>query len=182
MINYEDQVVKQPDNSLKNLGETRYQGIETRLAWAPHSLPFSLEGTWTWLDTEQRSGELAGNVVPNAPNHLLNLLARWEQGRWFGNIGARYVDKSFADAANTAQETENGSTGPLPDYWLVDAGRHLLGRFGALIVRAGVHHMDCQDNLNQYFYQRHGCGRAKHLYRVWGQKTLVPGSNAPYLG
>lgn len=146
LINYEDQVVKQPDNSLKNLGETRYQGLETRLAWAPNTLPFSLEGTWTWLNTEQRSGELAGHEVPNAPNHLLNLLARWEQGRWFGNIGARYVDKSFADAANTAQETENGSTGPLPDYWLVDTSLgYRLPFASAASVTLGVHNLTDED-------------------------------------
>lgn len=146
LINYEDQVVKQPDNSLKNLGETRYQGLETRLAWAPNSLPFSLEGTWTWLDTEQRSGELAGNEVPNAPNHLLNLLARWEQGRWFGNVGARYVDKSFADAANTVQETENGSTGPLPDYWLVDTSLgYRLPFASAASLTLGVHNLTDED-------------------------------------
>ncbi|TFH86906.1 TonB-dependent receptor [Billgrantia azerbaijanica] len=121
VINYEDQVVKQPDNSLKNLGETRYHGLETRLAWSPDALPVRLEGSWTWLDTEQRSGEFAGNEVPNAPNHLLNLLARWEQGNWFGSLGGRYVSESFADAANTVEESDNGSTGELPDYWLLDA-------------------------------------------------------------
>ncbi|GEK47789.1 ligand-gated channel [Bisbaumannia pacifica] len=121
VIDNEDQIVKQPDNSLKNLGRTRYQGLETRLAWAPSDAPLSLEGTWTWLDTEQRDGEHAGNEVPNAPRHLLNLYAGWEQGDWTLGLNGRYVAESFSDAANTEAETPDGSAGEQPDYWQLDA-------------------------------------------------------------
>ncbi|RTQ98193.1 TonB-dependent receptor family protein [Halomonas nitroreducens] len=146
VIDYEDQIVKQPDNSLKNLGRTRYQGLEARLAWAPVGEPLSLEGTWTWLDTEQRDGEHAGNEVPNAPEHLLNLHAGWTQGDWTWNLNGRYVAESFSDAANTEEETADGSAGELPDYWQVDTSlAYRLPVAADASLTLGVHNLTDHD-------------------------------------
>ncbi|WP_229333218.1 TonB-dependent receptor family protein [Halomonas sp. KAO] len=146
VIDYQDQVVKQPDNSLKNLGRTRYRGVETRVGWAPAGGPLSLEGAWTWLDTEQRDGEYAGREVPNAPTHLLNLHAAWTQGDWTWNLNGRYVAESFSDAANTREETANGSAGVLPDYWQVDTSlAYRLPVAADASLTLGVHNLTDDD-------------------------------------
>ncbi|WP_245686186.1 TonB-dependent receptor family protein [Terasakiispira papahanaumokuakeensis] len=146
MIDYQDQVVKQPDNSLKNLGRTRYQGLETSVDWQPNNGPLALGATWTWLDTEQRDGDFKGQEVPNAPKHLVNLHSSWQVSDWTWRLNARYVGESYSDAANTEAETTSGSAGKLPDYWQVDSSlAYQLPMVQDVSVTLGVHNLTDAD-------------------------------------
>lgn len=83
---------------------------------------------YTYLDTEQLSGSNEGNELPNAPSHHLSFSGDYSYQQWDLNLTGVYVSDSFSDAANTKEETANGSAGELPSYTLVNAriGRDVL--------------------------------------------------------
>ena len=76
---------------------------------------------YTYLDTEQRSGDNEGNELANAPHHHFSAQARYSVQQWQASLNAQYVSDSFSDADNTRQETANGDAGKLPSYTLVNA-------------------------------------------------------------
>ncbi|WP_227369084.1 TonB-dependent receptor family protein [Halomonas sp. M20] len=130
-IDYEDQIqFDKADDRFVNLGETRHQGIELKADWRTTD-NLSLGLGYTYLETEQRSGDDAGNELPNAPHHNINANARYEMARWTASLSVDRVSDSFSDAANTGDETANGDAGKLPAYTLVNAriGRDI--RLGA---------------------------------------------------
>ncbi|GAA0624488.1 TonB-dependent receptor family protein [Halomonas beimenensis] len=120
-IDYEDQIqFDKPSDRFVNLGETRHEGIELATDWqASERLALGLG--YTYLSTEQRSGDNAGNDLPNAPEHHVSASADYELNQWQANLSANYYSDSFSDAANTEQETANGSAGKLPAYTRVNA-------------------------------------------------------------
>jgi len=120
-IDHDDQIqYDKPSNTYINLGETLSQGVELSADWqASNHLTLGL--TYSYLDTEQKSGSNAGNELPNAPHHHLGADLQYRSGQWLANMNALYVSRSFSDAANTVDETSNGSAGKLPAYTLVNA-------------------------------------------------------------
>lgn len=120
-IDFEDQIqFNRSTSRFENLGETRHQGLELEAQWKPAAnAEFSLG--YNYLDTEQLSGANAGDELPNAPHHKLSLGARYDSGPWGFDATGTYVSESFSDAANTEQETANGSAGELPSYFLANA-------------------------------------------------------------
>lgn len=120
-IDYQDQIQYNRGTSrFENLGETRHQGLELEWAGKPHK-DVELRVVYTYLDSEQLSGANAGNDTPNAPPHRLSVSADLDRGPWDFNVTGQYVAESFSDAANTEQETSDGSAGKLPAYTLVNA-------------------------------------------------------------
>ncbi|MDP4546208.1 MULTISPECIES: TonB-dependent receptor family protein [unclassified Marinobacter] len=120
-IDYEDQIQFNRANSrYENLGETRHQGIEL-------SNRLYLNNAWelglgyTFLDTEQLTGDNEGNELPNAPRHKVSADAVYNYQAWDARVNWVYVSSSYSDADNTEQETDNGSAGKLPHYHLVNA-------------------------------------------------------------
>jgi Fe(3+) dicitrate transport protein len=120
-IDYQDQIqFNKAADRFENLGETRHQGIELEADWqATPELALGLG--YTYLDTEQRSGDNAGNDLPNAPHHHVSVKAGYQYQQWQASLSAQYASDSFSDAANTKQETANGDAGKLPSYTLVNA-------------------------------------------------------------
>ncbi|MFC6670410.1 TonB-dependent receptor family protein [Marinobacterium aestuariivivens] len=120
-IDYKDQIqFNKAASRFENLGDTRHEGIELEADWqAGEQLEFGLG--YTYLDTEQRSGDNGGNELPNAPQHRFSAEARYRLQQWSANLNVNYVSDSFSDAANTDDETANGSAGKLPSYTLVNA-------------------------------------------------------------
>ncbi|MBV1789626.1 TonB-dependent siderophore receptor [Marinobacterium sp. D7] len=127
-IDYEDQIQFNKATSLyENLGETRHEGVELSADWqATPQLDLALG--YTYLDTEQLTGDNKGNELPNAPHHHASVEGRYRLNQWSANLGVHYVSDSFSDAANTEQETANGDAGKLPAYTLVNAriGRDIV--------------------------------------------------------
>ncbi len=119
-IDYEDQL--QHNRTLdiyENLGETRHEGIELTTDWqaTPH---WNLGLGYTYLETEQLTGDNKGNELANAPKHHVSAKANYRYKNWQASLTGLYVSKSFSDAANTKEETTNGSAGELPSYTLVN--------------------------------------------------------------
>lgn len=120
-IDYEDQIQFNRDTSrFENLGETRHQGLELQADWQV-TKNADLRFAYTYLDTEQLTGTNEGNELPNAPHHRLSISGDYRYQQWDSSLTGLYVSDSFSDAANTEQETSNGSAGELPGYTLLNA-------------------------------------------------------------
>ncbi|GAA0680880.1 TonB-dependent siderophore vibrioferrin receptor PvuA [Marinobacterium maritimum] len=121
LIDHEDLIqYDKPSNTYINLGEARSQGVELSSDWqASNRLKLGL--SYTYLDTEQRSGDNIGNDLPNAPHHHWGANVVYQHNQWQGSLTGTYVSSSFSDAANTETETANGSAGKLPSYTLINA-------------------------------------------------------------
>lgn len=119
-IDYEDQIqFNQTTSRFENLGKTRHQGIELSNNWAINN-QWELGLGYTFLDTEQLTGVNAGNELPNAPKHKVSAEAVYSYQAWDANLSWLYVSSSYSDAANTEEETANGSAGKLSGYHLVN--------------------------------------------------------------
>lgn len=119
-IDYEDQIEhNRVTDKTENFGETRHEGIELSADWqaSPH---WSLGVGYTYLDTEQLTGDNKGNDLPDAPEHHFSAEANYRYQNWQASLTGLYVSESFSDAANTKEETANGSAGELPSYTLVN--------------------------------------------------------------
>ncbi|WMC09954.1 TonB-dependent siderophore receptor [Oceanimonas pelagia] len=143
-IDYQDQIqFNKAQNVYENLGETRQQGIELENRWMPTD-ELELGLGYTFLDSEQLSGEHNGNDLPNAPRHHVSADAVYRTGLWTASATALYAGESFSDAANTVEETPSGSAGKLPAYTLVNTrlGRDIpLGNDMTLNVGLGVNNL-----------------------------------------
>jgi Fe(3+) dicitrate transport protein len=120
-IDYDDQL--QHNRTLdvyENLGETRHEGVELTTDWQV-TTRLAMGLGYTYLDTEQLNGENKGNKLANAPEHHISAHADYRKGPWQANLTALHVSASYSDAANTRQETANGSAGKLPAYTLVNS-------------------------------------------------------------
>ncbi|WP_323750979.1 TonB-dependent siderophore receptor [Marinobacter sp.] len=119
-IDYEDQIQYDSSTSrYENLGETRHQGIELANRWFLNN-EWELGLGYTFVDTEQLTGDNEGNELANAPRHKVSADAVYNYQAWDARLNWVYVGSSYSDAANTEEETEDGSAGELPDYHLVN--------------------------------------------------------------
>ncbi|WP_273425920.1 TonB-dependent siderophore receptor [Marinobacter sp.] len=119
-LDYDDQIqFNRSTSRFENLGETRHQGVELTNQWRINN-NWELGFGYTFLDTEQLSGDNEGNELPNAPNHKVTADATYSYQRWDASLNWIYVSSSYSDADNTEEETDNGSAGELPAYHLVN--------------------------------------------------------------
>jgi Fe(3+) dicitrate transport protein len=101
----------------RNLGEARHQGIEAELAWRPKQVGgLEFKTAYTYVDTEQLSGQFEGNELPLAPHHQVNLQTNYRSGAWNWNVNGLYQSAAFSDGANTVTENASGSVGKIPSY------------------------------------------------------------------
>jgi len=119
-IDYKDQIqFNNATNTFQNLGETRHEGIELTADWQA-TTHLALGAGYTYLETEQLTGNNEGNELPNAPQHNINAHIDYRVGFWKASLTGLHVSESYSDAANTKIETSNGSAGQLPAYTLVN--------------------------------------------------------------
>ena len=105
------------DGAFRNLGEARHQGIEAELAWRPTRVRgLEFKTAYTYVETEQLSGQFKGNDLPLAPRHQVNLQTHYRTGAWNWNITGLYQSATFSDGANTVDENATGSVGKIPSY------------------------------------------------------------------
>lgn len=104
-------------SAFRNLGEARHQGVEAELAWRPETVRgLEFKTGYTFVDTEQLSGQFEGNKLPLAPTHQINVEANYRSGPWNWNVTGLYHSAAFSDGANTVTESTNGSVGRIPSY------------------------------------------------------------------
>ncbi len=106
--------------TFKNLGETRHQGIETELILKPTNASLVKLG-YTYLDTEQLTGDDKGNKLRYVSTHQLSLSGDYNFGVNSVNLTGLYLSEAFSDSANIREESANGSIGIIPSYMLWNA-------------------------------------------------------------
>jgi Fe(3+) dicitrate transport protein len=125
LINFDNQYESnQTNDTVIARGETRHQGIETSVNYALDGLSPALAGfdvyaTYAFVDaTIREDGPNKGNRVPFASKHKGTLGVGYTEGPWKLNLDSSYQSDQFADNANTATESADGSTGKIPGYML----------------------------------------------------------------
>jgi len=120
-IDYKDQIeFDSATSSYQNVGKTRHQGIETELLLKPSDKSLVTLG-YTYLDTEQLSGDNNGNKLQYVSTHQLSLSGDYNFGVNSVNLTGIYLSEAFSDNANTREESDNGSVGIVPSYMLWNA-------------------------------------------------------------
>lgn len=110
-----------PTVGFRNLGKARHEGVEAELRWRPQAVSgLELKTSYTYVDTEQLSGQFEGNELPYAPHHQFALQSDYRFGNWKWNLNGVYQSEAFSDGANTATENATGAIGPIPSYWLLN--------------------------------------------------------------
>ena len=123
----------------RNLGKARHQGIEAELAWRPKLVRgLEFKTAYTYVDTEQLSGQFQGNELPLAPHHQVNLQANYRSGAWNWNANGLYQSASFSDGANTVAENASGSIGKIPSYSVWNAQVTRDFRWNSAKMKAGL--------------------------------------------
>lgn len=109
-------------NYWKNLGETRHQGVETRMAYAFDKsgllAGLSAYATLTYTKATLRQGTFAGNDVPFYSRWTDALGLRYALGAWDFELSSTHQSSQYADDANTQAENAAGSLGVIPGYRL----------------------------------------------------------------
>ncbi|MFA5489148.1 MAG: TonB-dependent receptor [Candidimonas sp.] len=105
-------------STFKNAGKTRRQGLE--LSWDGPVLMDDLrfQASYTWLDAVVRDPEAGdGKYIPGVARQSLYAALSWlpRQG-WRAGIDWRYMDKLYANSANTAQAPSYVTTGLFAGY------------------------------------------------------------------
>jgi len=87
----------------ENLGaKTRRDGVEVSAGFDVQSV--SVEGTYTYRDTEVLGGQFAGNEVPNVPRHQASIDLSWRPLKGLTlalngiYVGERYLESDFGNA------------------------------------------------------------------------------------
>lgn len=133
-------------NYWKNLGETRHQGVETRMAYAFDKsgllAGLSAYATLTYTKATLRQGTFAGNDVPFYSRWTDALGLRYALGAWDFELSSTHQSSQYADDANTQAENAAGSLGVIPGYrlWNVQARWKMPSRPG-VDVALGVNNV-----------------------------------------
>ncbi len=106
----------------RNLGQAKHQGIESELNWrCPHLPGLDLKGGYTYVDTEQLSGNFRGKQLPFVSRHQVAMQGNYRRGSYNMNLNGLYLSSAFSDAANTVAEDATGTIGKIPGYWTWNA-------------------------------------------------------------
>lgn len=130
LIDFDNQIERDPafEDVFRNVGATKFRGIETRAVLAFGPFVPSLRGveataTYTYVRAEIQTGDFSGNRPPNAPDHRFGWRLKYTSpvGLAF-HLDGLNVGDSFEDASNIVEEDELGTLGILPSYNLINAG------------------------------------------------------------
>ncbi|MBD8492454.1 TonB-dependent Fe(3+) dicitrate receptor FecA [Pseudomonas syringae] len=160
LINFDNQYESnQTNDSVIARGETRHQGVETRINYAldglnPALAGFDVYASYAFVDaTIREDGPNKGNRVPFSSRHKGTLGVSYTEGPWKLNLDSALQSAQFADNANTRAESADGSTGKIPGYMVV--GTRAAYDFGPqlsdLNVAVGVKNVFNRDYFTRSF-------------------------------
>jgi Fe(3+) dicitrate transport protein len=147
LINFDNQYdSNQTNDTVIARGKTRHQGIEASVNYALDGINPALAGyevyaTYAYVDaTIREAGPNHGNRVPFSSKSKGTLGVSYTEGPWKLNLDSSYQSSQFADNANTAAESADGSTGRIPGYMLFStrAGYDFGPSLSNLNVAVGV--------------------------------------------
>lgn len=134
-----------------NIDEAVTRGVEMTLS-ARFSRAWSLKGNYTYTDSEQKSGEYAGEPLNQLPKHLVQTSLNWKPAKhWNSWLRVHYRGEE-------SQPTTGPSQGSLvaPSYTLADLGlNYFVSR--NLKLGAGIYNLfDKQIGVEEYGYVEDG--------------------------
>ncbi|MFQ5503619.1 MAG: TonB-dependent receptor family protein [Planctomycetota bacterium] len=142
-LDYKDQVVRQ-GLVYSNAGRSLHRGAELAFSLdAGHFVDWldglELYGNGTLLETRIKAGQFDGNELPYAPD-TFNGGVRYTHresglGAYFEGI---YTGRQFSDAANTRNETPDGSFGLIGSHTVYNTGLSYENEESGVSVFAGV--------------------------------------------
>lgn len=104
-------------NTRKNIDKAVTQGVEATLT-LPLSDTYSLTASYTYTDSEQKSGDDKGESLNNLPEHMANATLDWEPE---GPLSA-WTRVNFRGRSSGAPQFHGSSGREIPSHTFVDIG------------------------------------------------------------
>ncbi|GAB2713348.1 TonB-dependent receptor domain-containing protein [Halomonas garicola] len=101
----------------KNIDKAVTQGVEATLT-LPLAEAYSLTASYTYTDSEQKSGDDKGDSLNNLPEHMANATLDWEPQ---GPLSA-WTRVNFRGRSSGAPQFHGSSGREIPSYTFVDVG------------------------------------------------------------
>ncbi|WNK19929.1 TonB-dependent receptor [Halomonas piscis] len=101
----------------KNIDKAVTQGVEATLT-LPLARAYSLTASYTYTDSEQKSGDDEGEPLNNLPEHMANATLDWEPE---GPLSA-WTRVNFRGRSSGAPQFHGSSGREIPSYTFVDVG------------------------------------------------------------
>ncbi|MFT6835338.1 MAG: Fe(3+) dicitrate transport protein, partial [Francisellaceae bacterium] len=150
---FDNKIEKINSLDLANVGKSVQQGVETQFIYTPDFLKnLSLTFGYTFLDATIVEGPNAGNRLPYTSKNQFSWIANYAYKTWNYNIAGYYVGSSYSDPENTADESLDGSQGPIPGYilWNLAISKNFkLSEKTDLLASFAVHNL-----FNEMYYFR----------------------------
>ncbi|MGB9094923.1 TonB-dependent Fe(3+) dicitrate receptor FecA [Erwinia sp.] len=180
LINFSNQYdSNQVDDSVTARGKTRHTGIESQLRYDLGDLTPELENlsayaSYAYVNAVIREeGDTRGNQVPFSPKHKGTLGVDYALGSWTLNLNSEFQSSQFADNANTAEESADGSTGRIPGFmlWGARANYSFGPQLGNLNLAIGVKNL-----FDQEYFTRAYDDNNKGIYAGQPRTVYMQGS------
>ena len=158
LINFNNQYESsQTTDNVTVRGKTRHKGLEGSFSYRLGHLNSALQGVelygnYAFVDARIReAGPNRGNRVPFSSRHKGLLGVSYKQGGLKLGLENAFQSSQYADNANTAAPSADGSTGRIPGYavWHLRAGYDFGGTMSNLSLNMGVKNI-----FNRTFYTR----------------------------
>ena len=127
-----------------NVDEARMQGAEATLAWRL-ATDLRLNASYTYTDSEQRTGEFKGEPLNKIPRHMINAGLEWQTTdklQSWARVQHRGRTSDYQSRVSMAEGT--------PGYSLVDAGLNYRAS-EHLTLKAGVYNLTDRQVTNEDF-------------------------------
>ena len=127
-----------------NVDEARMQGAEATLAWRL-ATDLRFNASYTYTDSEQRTGEFKGEPLNKIPRHMFNAGLEWQTTdklQSWARVNHRGRTTDYQSRVSMAEGT--------PGYSLVDAGLNYRAS-EHLTLKAGVYNLSDRQITNEDF-------------------------------
>ncbi|PAU63593.1 TonB-dependent receptor family protein [Pseudomonas indica] len=166
-IDFDDQLEYQSAGDIwVNSGKTLHRGVEMAGGYELAGLDPRLQGLSIYASlaltkATREEGENEGNDLPFYSREVATLGLRYETGPWTWNLDGYAQSRQFADAANTDEESADGSLGEIPGFGYWNArGEYAFGpQLANLKLAAGVKNLFGRE----YYTRSTDTNRGKYL-------------------
>lgn len=103
-------------------------------------------------DNEYKDEKIKGNLIENAPRHIIRSGVTFIYNNFKITNQFNYVDACYSDAGNTKLQSANGQTGIIPSYRIFDLSAEMTLKRN-IIIKSGINNI-----LNEKYFTRRASG------------------------
>jgi len=103
-------------------------------------------------DNEYKDEKIKGNLIENAPRHIIRSGVTFIYNNFKITNQFNYVDACYSDAGNTKISSANGQTGIIPSYRIFDLSAEMTLKRN-IIIKSGINNI-----LNEKYFTRRASG------------------------